>query len=324
MFLMISVFIHGEKVAVIGEVLKPATISVDDTQFYVTEGALIFIYSLKDYTLVKKFGKEGQGPQEFAVVPQLPIALNVNHKNIIVNSLFKISYFTKNGSFIKEIKTKATRSFIFVPLKEGFVGMSQIFPEGVVYNIVNIFDAELNRGVEIARMKVGNPEKKIVLLKQTLAYQTHDNKIFVTGEKGFVINVFDHTGEKLYSITQEYERIKFAPKFEKEIREAFKKQDALQYEYLKNKLEFPDYFPPISSFFIDNNKVYAGTYNLQGDTLEFYIFSLKGKLLKKQFVTFSFIEGSLQPYPLTMKNGKLYQLIENEEEEWELHVSKFE
>jgi hypothetical protein len=89
-------------------------------------------------------------------------------------------------------------------------------------------------------------------------------------------------------------------------------------------LEFPDYFPPISSFFIDNNKVYAGTYNLQGDTLEFYIFSLKGKLLKKQFVTFSFIEGSLQPYPLTMKNGKLYQLIENEEEEWELHVSKFE
>jgi hypothetical protein len=30
----------------------------------------------------------------------------------------------------------------------------------------------------------------------------------------------------------------------------------------------------------------------------------------------------LEPYPYTVKNGKFYQLIETEDEQWELHASE--
>ena len=44
---------------------RPAFIEIDDTQFYIAEGAFIHIYSLKDYSFQKKFGGRGEGPGEF-------------------------------------------------------------------------------------------------------------------------------------------------------------------------------------------------------------------------------------------------------------------
>lgn len=323
MFLVLSVFVQAEKVAVIEEVLKPVSIAVDDTQLYITEGATIFIYSLKDYKFIKKFGREGQGPKEFARLPGIEISVNVATEDIIVNSFGKVSFFSKDGSFKREIKSKGL-GFLFTPIKENYVGLGRIVEDRDAYNTINFYDAELNRGQEIARMKIGNPEKKLELLKKTMSFVVYENKVYLAGEEGFVIKVLDHTGQELYSITREYKRIKFDSRFEKEIREGMKKLAPGQYEFLKNRLEFPDYFPAISFLFIDNNKIHTGTWNLQQDKLEFYIFDLKGKLLKTQFVTFAFQEGSLTPYPLNFKNGKLYQLIENEEEEWELHISMFD
>ena len=318
MFLVFSIFVHAEKVAVITEVLKPTAIVVDKNQFYINEDTTIYIYSLDDYKLKKKFGKAGEGPEEFLVFA----AVSPQDDHLLVNSFGKISYFKKDGTYIKEIKTKAGTSFVFFPLKDGFVGMSQITVDKTIYRTVNIFDAELKKGKEIARMKIGNPEKKIEILKTTLFYQTYDNTIYVTGESGFAIDVLDHTGNKLHSITREYERIKFDPKLEQIIRDGLKKGNPQQYDFLKNRLEFPDYFPEIFIFFIDANKIYVATWKWEKDKIEFFIFSLKGKLLKKKFVTIAFQEGSLTPYPMAFKKGKLYQLIENEEEDWELHVSK--
>ncbi|MFC2155158.1 hypothetical protein ACFLRB_01535 [Acidobacteriota bacterium] len=320
MFLVLSIFIHAEKVAVITEVLKPTAIVVDEDQFYINEDTTIFIYSLNDYKLKKKFGKAGEGPEEFllfsAVYPQ--------PDHLLVNSFGKISYFKKDGTFIKEIKTKTGRNFLFYPLKEGFVGRSRISEENTYYDTVNIFESELKKGKELGRMKIGNPQKKLELLKKTLTYQPNDNKIFVTGEEGFVIDVFDHTGKKLYSITREYERVKFNPKIEELFRDGWKKRDPRRYELLKDKLEFPEFFPEIFSFFIDANKIYVATWKWQKDKIEFFIFDLKGKLLKHQFISFVFQEDGITPFPVTVKDGKIYQLIENEEEDWELHVSKID
>lgn len=54
-----------------------------------------------------------------------------------------------------------------------------------------------------------------------------------------------------------------------------------------------------------------------------FIFNLEGKLLKeidapiKERSLFSF-------YPFAIEDGKVFQLLENEDEEWELHVTKIE
>ena len=61
----------------------------------------IYIYSLKDHTLIKKFGGRGEGPMEF-------MGNNINllpyPDHIIVNSQGKITYWTKAGEFVKEVK----------------------------------------------------------------------------------------------------------------------------------------------------------------------------------------------------------------------------
>ena len=58
------------KVIPMPDLMKPQLILLDKTQMYITEDTSIFIYSLKDFKLIKKFGKRGEGPQEFIVNPQ--------------------------------------------------------------------------------------------------------------------------------------------------------------------------------------------------------------------------------------------------------------
>jgi hypothetical protein len=49
---------------------------------------------------------------------------------------------------------------------------------------------------------------------------------------------------------------------------------------------------------------------------------MQGKLVKKIFLPVSFM-NVLDIYPYTVAGRKLYQLIENEDEEWELHIVSF-
>ena len=92
--IFMSSFILETRIVHLEEILKPVTINLDKDQIYITEGASIYIYSLKDFKFVKKFGKEGEGPHEFKIIPQLPLIINVQTDKLLVNSLGKISRFT--------------------------------------------------------------------------------------------------------------------------------------------------------------------------------------------------------------------------------------
>lgn len=321
-FLVFSAFAYAEKVAVLDELMKPASIAVDEKQVYISQDTTIFIYSLQDFTLKKKFGKAGEGPEEFlrAVFSVIP-----REDHLLVNSAGKISYFTKDGIYKRELKTNTGLGNIqFKPLTEGFVGMKFTGEEGIFYLNIVIYDARLKAGKNVYKMKSPLQQVgKLELLKKTFVYETYDNKIFVTGKEGFTIDVLDHTGKTLFTIRQEYERRKFTAEDEKKVREVAKLQARGQYDAFKDRLAFPDYYPEILNIYIDDNKLYVLTWKRQGDSFEFYIFDIKGKLLKRQFIPFAF-QNAILPYPFAIHGGKLYQVVENEDEEWELHISKIE
>ncbi len=328
LFLVFLVFsyltpVHAEKVAVISDILKPDSIAVDDSQLYVVEGATVFIYSLKDYKLVTKFGREGQGPQEFAKLPGINVAVDATGKNLLINSFGKISYFKKDGTFEKEIKAKGL-AFYLRALKDGYAGMGRAVEDGVVYNTINLFDAELNPVKEIARMKVMKTGGKIQILKRSFSFQVYKDQLYVVGEEGLSVDVYDHTGKKLRSITHPYEKLKFEPKAEEVIRANMKRQYGPQYEALKNNLDFPDYFPEIRNLFVDDGKVVVSTWKNDNGKIELYIFDLKGNLVKKNFIKMAVRDDGMTPYPTAIQKNKLYQLIENEDEEWEFHISKLD
>jgi hypothetical protein len=90
-------------------------------------------------------------------------------------------------------------------------------------------------------------------------------------------------------------------------------------------------------FIVADEKIYVLTYKKEKEKSEFVILDLKGKLLKKVFLPFnqsdewfhySLAKATSQASPhatFTIKNGKLYQLIENEDKEiWELHITNIE
>jgi hypothetical protein len=60
------------------------------------------------------------------------------------------------------------------------------------------------------------------------------------------------------------------------------------------------------------------------ETDEFFIYNFNGQFLKRLFLPAAYLDG-LRPCPTYIKDNKLYQLIENEEEEeWELHAHLIE
>jgi hypothetical protein len=89
---------------------------------------------------------------------------------------------------------------------------------------------------------------------------------------------------------------------------------------LKGLLKFPEYFPVIRAFHVADDRIYILTYKEDKGKSEWLIMDMQGKLVKKIFLPVSFM-NVLDIYPYTVEGGKLYQLIENEDEEWKLHIT---
>ena len=112
---LITTFSQADKVISLANLSRPTAVEVNNDNAYIVDGIHVYIYSLTDFKLKKKFGRQGEGPQEF----KNWIILYVQPDHIFINSPNKISYFNLEGKFIKEIKSKYIWGR-FKPLGESF------------------------------------------------------------------------------------------------------------------------------------------------------------------------------------------------------------
>lgn len=307
---------YAKKITTLTELVNPDTIVIDDRQMYIKEGSTVNIYSLKDYKFRGKFGREGEGPKEFKHLAEI-----IPHPDRLqLNSMNKVSFFTKDGRFIKE--TKIINGYRFYPLENGFVGRRTITnpDDQLRYITVNLFDHNFRNVKELARMKgAGQDAGKPNVLLRTLAHYTYDNKIFIAAKDGLIIDVYDHTGKLLYPVQKEYKKIKITDKDKDNFRNTIKKRNRAFYEAAKDRWVFPDAFPEIYEFLVADGRVYVLTYKKEGNKREFLVFDVKGKFLKSHMIPLEF-KNFFSPYPFTVKNQKMFQLIDSEAEQWELHI----
>lgn len=310
------------------DILKPGMINVRYDRLFVTENATVSIYSLKDFKLIKKFGKPGEGPQEFKVNPYGgQLILEVFPEYILVNSMGRLSYFTLNGDFIKE-KNNAP-GFYIQPMGKHFVGASEtVGEENTRFRTINLYDPDFKKLCEIHRQEHEIQVQKgkgIHLLKQAFTYYVVGDKIFVSGREGFVIDIYDEKGKLLHTIEEkDYKRRKVTDADRKGIHRLLKRQFKELYELYKNTITIAPTFPAIGSIFVRDQRVYVLTNKEKDEMFETFIFDLDGKLIKKIFIPLT-KKNTLQAYPTDIRDGKIYQLIENEEDEvWELHIIQFE
>lgn len=327
--LMVSLAVFAKKLATLPEILRPFHLSVDDQNFYITEYTTIYIFSLKDFTLKKKFGKIGEGPQEFKR-PQAGTGILTfpQTDSLVINSLGKVSFYTKEGNFIKEIKSPISGQVMgmYQPIGKQFAGFGASIGKNQSIDLtIDIYDANLKKLKEIHKQPFFQQGRMTFPLLPLIFYVS-DNKIITVGQKEFSINIFDANGNKETTITREYKLLKVTEDYKKGVLDSFKTNpDTKQFfQFFKNIIKFSDIFPAIQIFYVDNQKVYIRTYLKKDETYEFFIYNFKGQFLKRLFLPVAYRDG-FRPCPTYIKDNKLYQLIENEEEDaWELHALPIE
>jgi hypothetical protein len=166
----------------------------------------------------------------------------------------------------------------------------------------------------------------------------YEDKIFVEkSTEGFIIEVFDSKGNSLYKITKDIPPLKLTEKDREAAAREFSEDRVVQFqmkqvgetwdEFKKRlTLHYPDAYPPIYDMIVKNGKIYIRTYVTQNGKEKYLILDLKGKELKSVFMPkpmLSPLVTRILGRPVRyfdIDNDQFYYLMENDDEEWELHA----
>ncbi len=325
LILLISQSVYSKVAGVLPGLMKPSSIAVGDGRLYVAQEATVLVYDLNTLKLIKKFGKQGQGPEEFPLAFGIPLVVLVEKNHIQVDSPNRITLFTKDGEFIKVIKTKGgTFTLGHQPVGDHYVAVGFIQEDGINYYSINLYDSELNKVKSLAKIKRSIQQTgAIKVFSDQIQVATHEDKIYLASEQDFTVYTINTKGDILHTYKMEdYKRVKFEDKHKQLIYDTIEKNPA-QRAYLdvfKQRAEFPKYFPAILNLFVMDDLINIVTWEREGEKFKFYLFDTDWKLKDQLYIGFK-MQGGLASFPTTFNSGNLYQVIENDDEEWELHVT---
>jgi len=322
----LGMILPAKKVTVLSELLNPDSMTIDDSNIYITQEGEVFIYDSKTFELKKKFGKKGQGPKE---IPPFPFPLggiplmkiNPLPDKLFIGAMGKILYFTKKGEFIKEFKypIQKIRNYAnLFPLGSDMVCQWTVRENNEFFITASIVDQTFQLKKELKRKKVALHGGKMDLFTGNMIFEAYKGRIFVTGED-FSIDVFDQSGKLLKQIKHKHEPIKFNDDMRKQFDETLKFMFKSFYDQFKIMLYYPDYLPIIFQMQFSDPYFYVFTWNHQGEKRDLFIFKLDGTFVKKTTIPLKMVRFII-PYPFDIKDKNLFQLVDNEDtEDWELH-----
>jgi len=321
----------GSETVILEEVLSPDTIFVSSDRIYITEDATTHIYSKEDVKYMGKFGKKGEGPGEINTSRRggLSFTLNIVNKQIFIHNRSKIMFFEKDGKFIREKKLTGGFTRGLIPVGENYVARSfKIGEDRSFSQSLTLFDKDFNKIKEIAGRSDLDFSRgsfvKIYSEANLFTMKASGNIIYLNNSKEFIIERYSENGDKLSPLKMNYKLKKVSDARKREIRNYFRNDSRFSgfWERIKDMFEVEDQYPAIRNFFITGNRIYIHTYNRLDSGDEFYILTLKGKLIHKKILPVS-AKNVLEDQPYFIENGKFYHMTENEdEEEWELHISQ--
>lgn len=339
--MLMGTLIHGEKISVLTEILKPEGIEVADGRLYVVQGPEFFVYDLNHSTLIKKFGKAGEGPGELNTVLNFPNSLRILQDKIIAEGFNKIIIFSKDFKFIKEFKKKEMFIHKITPIKENFVAVRMSPGKNKIIFTLLLLDPDMNVIKELYKQESFDRQKELIMVRDTIHFEVYNDKIYVEeSDKGFYIEVFDSKGDRLYEIKKNFAAPKITENHKKAIFNNLKKDNLIALvarreggwdEFVKKgTFTYPAVFPHIRDIKINNDKIYVSTFERKDNKEKCMIMDLKGNIIGESYLSItgqsSFTASSMGKdnrfYGIA--DNKFYYLKENEDEEvWELHAVRF-
>jgi len=231
--LLLGTRVQGEKIGAWTEVLKPESIEVSKDRLYVVEGAIFYVYSLKDLSLITKFGKSGEGPGELKVVPMFSNRIKALHDKLFVEGMSKVIFFSKDAKLLREIRKKGGfTTFKVMPIKENFVAIRILSPtekDKKYYLALSLLDPEMNVKKILYKQEFPEREKDIIMVTDSIHFEVYKDKLYVEeSERGFLIEVFDSTGSQLFEIKKNFTKRKVTEKDKAAILKNFKEDNFIR------------------------------------------------------------------------------------------------
>lgn len=310
--------------ATLPDVMHPQSMQVDENRLYIGDGHRILIYGLNDFGLRKIFGKKGDGEKEFRPHARgLRLIFDVQSDDIVINSYQRVSFFSKDGEFKSVQQYPYPQTDFVIPMGRQTIAAYYYIHVGTGKSVkhILIFDHNLKFVKKITEGPLGSgsakgfggPDRKlhVDLAPPFYGFRVHDNRIYIANSyDGFSIEVYDAKGEKLYDIERDYEELRVDESFKRERMEEIEER----WKRYRDSIVIDDVgvFPGFRNFVVTDNRIYVYTYLKKGGYREILILDLKG----------NHIDTVLVPYSdcSQIKKGRYYYLLQNENDEWALHV----
>ena len=296
---LFNISLIGRQRIVLPDILPPQTFEIGKDNIYLATDTTISVMSLSDFKIKRNLGRKGEGPGEFISIDNdMGLSLYIHKNSIFVNSNGKVSYFTKNGKFVKELRTKD--GYFHKPFGNKFVGLNYKIENQIMYNVVTLYDKNFKIIKELYKKKhwFQRGKKLDPVDVSPPAFRIYKDLIFTEDGNGNII-VFDKTGENINSTKIKFDNKIITEKDKKNYHNYYKSHPVYknQYSNLKHLIKFPESFPLIKFFDVSDSKLYVFTNRTKVNKSELYIFDLKGKLIKKKYIEISEINKQ-EVYPL--------------------------
>ncbi|MCP4215080.1 MAG: hypothetical protein GY765_10500 [bacterium] len=308
---------------------EPYVIAVDGNNLYASQRGDVFIISLKDLKTVAKFGKVGDGPREFRPLGNMGTLLYPQKEDVlIVNATGKMLYYTKKGKFIKEVPIRGIVSQLpmFQPLPgDRYAGaIMTLDPKiGGVAMVSAILDKDfktlkkMGSTAFIVKQKMTFP-----MSSPRVAVSLQDNKIVYPVATGFALTISDDEGKITARIKRDEKPLKVTSAYKKDMVTFLKRASGPDFAQLKSMLQFADVYPAIWDFSVSKGKIYILTYRQEAGKSEFFVYTTAGKFVKRYLMPFALLDGA-RPAAWVAYDNVLYQVVETEDEVFQLHTHQF-
>ena len=271
---------------------------------------------------ITAFGRKGQGPGELQM-PILPLITSENEVVVMDQGRRELFFFAEDGAFIKSISRDASTIGVF-PLENGNYLMATVIVDPESDNIMeypfSVFSSDFKEIKELDRLKFPNylrGRKQKATPPGFLWSVTPRNVYFGNEEQGYEIRVYDLEGNLVRKIKKEYRKVRIPEEYIEEQTEGM--SDAL-----RQRIYFPEYFPPFQCAFADDKERLYVITNEKGNNPGKYmcdIFNPEGIFITRVSLA-GVTETGLILLPPVARNNRLHCIEEKESGYRELVVYK--
>jgi hypothetical protein len=305
-------------------ITNPEALAVAGNRLLLLEGTTIHLLELPGGKYLGKFGQEGEGPGEIRKNPfGGPILVMPHQDKIFVNSMARLSVFSRDGVFIEEFRIDPNDNFI--PFGEQFVCMGPYVADGRPLMSLFITGSNLQKDkpIYVSDFEIGMDMSFEFPITPFYPAVNRDQLFIIAGKDGFAIDVYNRQGQKLYRIEKKEPAVALSAEYRTETEKAFKRNPnfASLWDYFRQRIKYKSHFPAIFDFFVEGDRIYAFTNKMRAGERECLVMDLKGKELKRIYLPVPMNYGLEFKAIYTIASKVFYHLVEDEEREtWTLRT----